>query len=450
MLHSCLNFLIKRFNLRKAISCICNIRVKIHSQEKRITKMAWHDPLSTALEIREQLASEKRKLAFFFGAGTSMAVGLPGIDELTLKVSEVLNEPAKTQFAKVKAGLPKESNVENVLDRIRILCELFGDNEEKEYGGIKGVAEAKQLDSEICQAICEIVKGDPPKGMKPHWTFVQWLRALRSCRDWPVEIFTTNYDLLLEKALEDFSVPFFDGFVGSSAPFFVPESVEAEEGKKNTLDCPPRTWTRLWKIHGSINWYLQRNTINNRERITRLSGFEIKTGDELVIFPSREKYSQSQKLPFFSFQDRLRNIISYGECQIIVVGYSFSDQHLNEIMFQGLKSNPRLAITAFIHSGLSDRIVQFGQEYRNLTFCGPSKACIGGSIARWKPTRDRKESEIWPFWDEKNKSFTLGDFNFFTSFLENFIGFSSPTLTTEQDLISLKSSKIQSDEDSQE
>lgn len=137
--------------------------------------MVTHDPLRTALEIREQLASEKRKLAFFFGAGTSMTVGLPGIDKLTTSVFEKLDDPAKTQFEHLKAELPDQSNVENILDRIRIYRELIGNSEEKEYVGIKGATAAKELDSSVCQAISEIVNEDPSDGFKPHLIFSQWI-----------------------------------------------------------------------------------------------------------------------------------------------------------------------------------------------------------------------------------------------------------------------------------
>ncbi len=61
-----------------------------------------------------------------------------------------------------------------------------------------------------------------------------------------MEIFTTNYDLLFEQALERTRVPFFDGFSGASEPFFDPSSVASN-------DLPAR-WTRLWKLHGSLGW----------------------------------------------------------------------------------------------------------------------------------------------------------------------------------------------------
>ena len=57
-----------------------------------------HSIKQTALQLRDQLASDKRKLGFFFGAGTSMAVGIPGVFALTKQISEKLKEPFKSQF----------------------------------------------------------------------------------------------------------------------------------------------------------------------------------------------------------------------------------------------------------------------------------------------------------------------------------------------------------------
>ena len=203
--------------------------------------MIYHDPLSVALEIREQLASEKRMLAFFAGAGTSMAVGFPGISQITHKVSEVLEEPLKGKYLRIMEELPTEANVEAVLDRVRIYCELIGDDEEKTYSCLVG-QEARNLDRAICNAICGEFCSDPPKGLNPHLIFAQWLGALRYSRDWPVEIFTLNYDLLFEKAMEAYGIPFFDGFLGSVGPFFVPESVEAERGQRFDPFCRHCIW----------------------------------------------------------------------------------------------------------------------------------------------------------------------------------------------------------------
>jgi hypothetical protein len=177
-----------------------------------------------------------------------------------------------------------------------------------------------------------------------------------------------------------------------------------------------------------------------------LSGSESKAGEELLIFPSREKYTQSRKLPFVAFQDRLRKLLSTGECLVVAVGYSFSDEHLNDVVFQGLRSNPRLAITSLIHSDLSSKLIQYGEDHRNLTLCGPDKACVGGIVASWGEPRKRKESEVWPFWDESSKRFTLGDFNSFASFLEVVIGFRSLLTSAELDSSTSAGTKAASDD----
>lgn len=393
--------------------------------------MINHDPLRAAIEIREQLASEKRKLGFFFGAGTSMAVGIPGIDELTKEILEKVGNPYKLQIENIKKELHSNTNIESILNRIRTISELIGDNENKEYDGLKGRASAKSLDIKICETIKEIVSEISECKINPHLIFAHWLQSTYCNRYKPIEIFTTNYDLLFEKSMEEVGLPYFDGFVGSVFPFFAPESVESEVGEINESVCPPKTWTRLWKIHGSINWCICE--ISKFHRITRLYEGGKKGNKELIIFPSREKYAESRKLPFISFQDRFRKFLTSGETLLIVNGYSFLDEHINEIIFQGLRSNPRLAVTALIYGEknqktleyeIPEKIIEYGIKYKNLSFYGPNKSCIGGVIAPWgEPSRKKEESDIWDFWNREKKSFTLGDFNCFMLYIEKFIGF---------------------------
>lgn len=385
-----------------------------------------HDPIRVARELREKLAPEKRRLAFFCGAGISMAVGLPGIITLTGQVKDNLETTQKKLYTDILKRLPEDSNVENILDRVRIIRELIGNDKKQEYDGLN-IKRARDLDSAICFAISKLVGVEPETKTNPHLIFAKWLRALHSGRDFPVEIFTLNYDLLLEQAMEEAGVPYFDGFVGAVAPFLAPESIEAEDEKQSSV-CPPRAWTRLWKLHGSINWHTSRN------RIVRLSSVTPKPGEELVIFPSREKYSESRKLPFLAFQDRLRKFLSIRSGLVIILGYSFSDEHINEMLLQGLRSNPRLAIVALVYGEggkVSDRLIQLGVDYRNLTIYGPDKACIGGIPAHWDTNLKKPDTES--FWSEESNQFTLGNFNSFATYLESFIGFKEAIFPPETD-----------------
>ena len=387
-----------------------------------------HQPFRAACELRDQLAGNERRLGFFFGAGTSMAVGLPGIVALTAQVGTKLSAAQKAQFAAVGAELGSDATVETILDRVRLYRELIGTDGSKTFAKIKGGYQASELDAAICQAISEFVSVAPPHGLTPHLTFAQWLRALHSRRAWPVEMFTTNYDVHFEQAMEATSVPFFDGFIGSVAPFFASECVEAEGLKNDTHVYPCRAWSRFWKLHGSVNWHINKGA--GKDQITRLSTLQHKPGQELAIFPSREKYADSRKLPFLCLQDRFRRFLASGDRLLIVAGYSFSDQHLNEIIFQALRANPHLAVTALVFglpdssaSGrflLPDNIAAFGVDHRNLTILGPNRACIGGIIAPWE---EPPAGDIDAFWDTGNNSFPLGDFTAFARFLERFIGF---------------------------
>ena len=133
------------------------------------TMNVQHDPLSAALEIREQLASQTRRLGLFLGAGTSMAAGFPGILELTGQIGKRLNKAAEAQYAALLKELPKGTNVKTVLDKIRTIRELIGDNAEKKYDGLNGAA-AKNLDVAICQAISDIIRETAPKERKAHLT----------------------------------------------------------------------------------------------------------------------------------------------------------------------------------------------------------------------------------------------------------------------------------------
>lgn len=393
--------------------------------------MAKFTQIDAAREIQEQLSSDKRKLGFFMGAGTSMAVNLPGIDELTSKVYSKLDPTNKTIFDSVKKSIPDSPNIEKVLDKVRLCCELFEGDEQGEYYGIKGETIAKNLDAQICHTIRDIIQNTEKNDAIPHKIFSQWLKALHSSRISPVEIFTLNYDLIFEEAMEEMGVPFFDGFIGSSRPFFAPESVDIELGDSDNSFYPPIGWTRLWKLHGSINWY---SFQKGKESIISRNSFQ-NDGErkELMIFPSREKYSQSRKLPFLTYQDRLRKFLAKGETLLIICGYSFSDQHINEILFQGLRSNPRLTIITLVYGvkvGEENRrstpeiIIEYGKKFRNLTLMGPDKVCVGGIVENWEQIESAgKENEISKYWDGLN--FTLGDFTLFTLFLEYYFRQSS-------------------------
>lgn len=371
-----------------------------------------HDPLRELNEIRNQLSYSKR-IGFLFGAGTSKAMGIPDIGELTKRVEAKVNGELKSKFDIIKNGLDNDvQHIEAILNQIRLIRQITSDSIEKSFDNVSG-DDSKKLDKTICNEIYSIISDEEAKAdINVAKRFIGWLNWLS--RDFPKEIFTTNYDLILEKSAENLLIPFYDGFVGSNEPFFVHESLD---GKSN-YDRPPISWIRLWKLHGSLGWFWKTNDDGKSHRVIRLSsGAKEKYPEaELVIYPSKDKYESSRKQPFIAYFDRLKEFLVEGEGIFIISGYSFSDEHVNEIIFNALNQNNRLHIIAFFYvDDPLEKIVLEGKNFPNLTMLGPTKASISGTSGEWEITKE--EELLNPFWEKEKKYLKLGDFKELVNFL---------------------------------
>ena len=49
-------------------------------------------------------------------------------------------------------------------------------------------------------------------------------------------------------------------------------------------------------------------------------------------------------MPYLMLQDQLRNFFKSQSATLIAVGYSFSDEHINDLIAQGLRSNPNAKV----------------------------------------------------------------------------------------------------------
>ena len=382
------------------------------------------DPVREAEELREQLGSDRRRLIVFFGAGTSQAVGIDGVVQLTGNVGKSLGAPFDKQYARILGEAGAGAHIEHVLNRVRLCREMIGASTTAEAGGFKG-EEAEKLDRAICQQIYKRVADKPAKGYQLHAEFAAWLNSIQ--RSKPVEIFSTNYDLLIEHGLEIAQVPYFDGFLGGVRPYFSDAAADFKDDADNHHQVP-RSWARLWKIHGSIGWRAITEDITGTKKVIRLPLVLPGADDDLMIFPSREKYADSRKLPFIALHDRLRRLASSGESLMLICGYSFGDEHINDIIFSGLRSNNRFSVTVLSFDPLADatlekNLVKPTQGIRNLTVYGPDMAMVGGVVGKWtKPAKAPTGASSWPFWDDTKGEFTLGNFVNLPAFLREFIG----------------------------
>lgn len=356
--------------------------------------MNYHDASRQLDYIRQSLSQNKKHVGFFIGAGCPLAVHverqledgqtvnepiIPDVAGLTNMIATKLKTPAGEEeslydrLAKLFVEDEKaQFNIEDALSMIRSMSQVVG------KGVVRGfnAADLELLDRSICEIISEIVDQNLPTKESPYHDLAIWARSLS--RDKPVHIFTTNYDLLMEEALEDESAPYFDGFIGSRNAFFDLGAVENEKL------IGPR-WLRLWKIHGSINWKLKLS--QNAAAGSVIRSDKIESGQKHLIYPSHLKFDQSRKMPYLALMDRLKDFISCPSSLLFMSGYSFSDDHINDIIVSSLKNNPTAMVHAFLFGPLAgagySKAIECGKQTPNLVIAAQDEAIIGRRRAGW-------------------------------------------------------------------
>lgn len=378
-----------------------------------------HDVRHQSRLLRETLNSDKRRVGFVIGAGCPLgiydeadakSIGLiPDVAGLTNAVATALQEPRhKECWAKIieacRGPSVKEPNVEHVLTQLRTICSLRGG------GQVDGMSteDLRALDKQICELIAVVVGTPLPKHRCSYHRFAAWLRHIERAE--PVEIFTPNYDLLLEQALELHQIPYFDGFVGSREPFFDLLSME--------VDAIPNRWTRLWKLHGSINWV-------KRDDETVFRKHPASASERLLIYPSHLKYEQSRRMPYLGMLDRFRAFFHHGHSALVICGYSFADDHLNEVLLDGLRSNRSVHCSALMFGKVEEcgTAVNHAQRNPNLSVLCADGAVVGTKLGAYKELEEEVPFNAGYIKRDDGATFSqFGDFHHFCSFLETQFG----------------------------
>jgi hypothetical protein len=192
---------------------------------------------------------------------------------------------------------------------------------------------------------------------------------------------------------------------------------------------PPR-WARLWKLHGSINWY----------QVADKGVFRGTAKDDgaskRVIHPSHLKYQESRRMPYLAMMDRLRAFLKQSTAALILCGYSFRDEHINEVIVQGLQSTQNAIAFGLLFDEIQyySQAISLASKRSNLNILALDGAVIGGKKYKW-PEKNAEAIAVgkdkWIKWqpiDPTKKDgkcaakFTLGDFSVFGQFLYELVG----------------------------
>jgi hypothetical protein len=152
------------------------------------------------------------------------------------------------------------------------------------------------------------------------------------------KVFTLNYDLLLERALDNIGVHYFDGFLGTINRTMRTESYhydlyypgETTEGRVSRVDRV----LHLYKLHGSINWRRRPSSAAD-VIISHTEPAEVEYGD-VMIYPSPLKVTEMNGYPYSEMFRHFSTHIHQPQSALIVIGYAFQDSHVNRLIYQAL------------------------------------------------------------------------------------------------------------------
>lgn len=200
-----------------------------------------------------------------------------------------------------------------------------------------------------------------------HKLFLKKIISRDSKLDKP-NFFTLNYDLLLEKSAEQLGLYVNNGFWGFYDRFFMPSTYQIDIHLQNSEGGKRiRNGIRLFKLHGSLSW----NSDNSKppygiaeKQIQLDTEYKIRYEDiasDLIIYPIQSKKKHSLDLPYSEIFRQLVEKINNRNSVLIIIGYSFLDEHVNDIITNSL-ANPDFNLLVFSYENPEEAKSEFLKE----------------------------------------------------------------------------------------
>lgn len=371
-----------------------------------------HDPREHIRGIHQILISDKKRIGFLFGAGSSFATGIPtiyvpAISEMTNRVVTQVGS-GSPEFTPALNEIQKEIgdtefNIESLLSSIEAKRAVIGNGTLNGLNarGFSTLADLVKTHVVKLVSVHDLLPSESRVKLA-HSKLSSWISKAR--RRFPAEIFTTNYDYLFEIALEGSGIPYFDGFSGSYEPFFCPEAVEDIEAYPHLV--------KLWKMHGSLGW-------TYRERDKAVVRMLSTPAESTLIYPSHLKYNTSKKQPYVGLVDRLCTFLQQDDAVLITCGYAFGDSHINERIATSLRRGANSHVIAMYYDQYQDKdqknshsLADAKNKVRSLATHGTGgkmsvyglrHAVIGGKFGEWRLRDEPQKNEsirISQYFDE--------------------------------------------------
>ncbi|MBM7509329.1 hypothetical protein JOE61_003143 [Nocardioides salarius] len=265
-------------------------------------------------------------LVVLLGLGTSLGLNggggmAPTMSDLfvSVKTLDGYDRAAELAPTAIEAG-----DVEALLSACQMQVGLTDDEVTKRF---LDAAEAVVLQA------CSFV--DDTTDLGTHEAFLRKVgrRATRLAR---TKVFTTNYDLAIERAAQATRFTLLDGFGPTAGELFDGGNFDLDVVRRapdGTLQLAPNV-IQLYKLHGSVDWDETNDGVRR----------DPSPANPVLIYPSSMKYQQSYRPPYLESMARFQMTLRQPETTVIVAGFGFNDAHVVGPLLSAVRSNVSLRL----------------------------------------------------------------------------------------------------------
>lgn len=240
------------------------------------------------------------------------------------------------------------------------------------------------------------IESDSPDGRHAAQLLVRFLLSFagRPPSRERLNVFTTNYDRLIEYGADLGGLRVLDRFVGSIEPVFRASRLDVDlhynppgiRGEPRYLEGV----LRLGKLHGSLDWRFSQKQLR---RIPLAFGDDDpRLGTDalsrLMVYPNAAKDVETALFPYAELFRDLSAAVCRPNSVLVTFGYGFGDDHVNRIVRDMLTlPSSHLLVMAFSDPG--DRIAHFVDDVppeQVSLLCGPHFGDLSTLVENYLPT----------------------------------------------------------------
>jgi hypothetical protein len=343
---------------------------------------------------------QSEHLSLLVGSGLTHAVHhlavkerAAGMDTLTLS-----NYKTEINQAADKASVAAGRKNGNLEDQLRVANELLRGleilqkNDEAEALSKELQTGMKVFAQSILASEAGIATSDHEQREHAFNTLVTFLMSFASrtgVRD-RLNIFTTNYDRLIEAGAELAGLHLLDRFLGKLMPVFRSSRLDLDmHYNPPGIRSEPRYLegvARYTKLHGSVDWVQTDKDIlriglpfgaDSVEPYLQAPGLRGVSAHELMIYPNAAKDRETTDYPYVELFRDLSAAVCRPNSTLVTYGYSFGDEHINRVIRDMLT----IPSTHLVVISYDDQLGRIMQTYQELGRSSQISLLIGPALA---------------------------------------------------------------------